>query len=71
MTSSATDDGVDELVLRPIGSITSPLGAPADAPRQPDEGAPAAAIVILPQYRAAATGTARATPPRRNPSHGR
>ena len=63
MTSSATGDAdddagddVDDLVLRPIGSVASPLGSREDAPRQPDEGAPGAAIVILPQYRDAAAG---------------
>ena len=32
--------------LRPVGRVASPLTDPADAPRQPDEGAPAAWLVF-------------------------
>ena len=36
----------ESLALRPIGYVASPLLDPADAPRQPDEGAPPATIVL-------------------------
>lgn len=34
--------------LRPIGAVASPLTDPADAPKQGDEGAPDASIVLEP-----------------------
>jgi tRNA-Thr(GGU) m(6)t(6)A37 methyltransferase TsaA len=37
---------VSDYVLRPVGVVRSPLGDRADAPRQADEGAPAAEVVI-------------------------
>jgi len=37
---------VADFVLRPIGVVRSPLDDRADAPRQPDEGAPAAEVVL-------------------------
>ncbi|MDD9369932.1 MAG: tRNA (N6-threonylcarbamoyladenosine(37)-N6)-methyltransferase TrmO [Acidimicrobiales bacterium] len=48
----------DTPTLRPVGTVASPLGDAAGAPRQPDEGAPPAAIVILPEYEAALAGMA-------------
>jgi tRNA-Thr(GGU) m(6)t(6)A37 methyltransferase TsaA len=47
----ALDEGIR---LTPIGHVTSPLKDPGDAPRQPDEGAPAATIVLDPAVHAAA-----------------
>lgn len=45
-----------EITLRPIGRVLSPLKDPADAPRQADEGAPAAFLEIDASMRAAITG---------------
>ena len=42
--------------MRPIGVVRSPLKDTAAAPRQGDEGAPAATIIILPEARAALDG---------------
>lgn len=39
-------------VIRPIGSVESPLVDPAQAPKQGDEGAPAAWLVFEPSVRA-------------------
>ncbi len=36
--------------LRPVGRVESPLSDPAEAPRQGDEGAPLARIVVLPDF---------------------
>ena len=44
--------------LRPVGRVESTLTDPADAPRQPDEGAPDAWLVFEPQYAAALDGLA-------------
>jgi tRNA-Thr(GGU) m(6)t(6)A37 methyltransferase TsaA len=49
---------VDTYELRPIGFVRSPLQDKADAPRQGDEGAPAAKIEILPDMRDALDGVA-------------
>jgi tRNA-Thr(GGU) m(6)t(6)A37 methyltransferase TsaA len=38
----------EQIDLRAIGWVTSPLVDPADAPKQGDEGAPAAVIVLEP-----------------------
>jgi len=38
----------DALTLRPVGRVASPLVDPGEAPRQPDEGAPAAWLVFDP-----------------------
>lgn len=46
------------LTLVEVGTVESPLAATDDAPRQPDEGAPAAWIVLRPEYAAAADGLA-------------
>jgi tRNA-Thr(GGU) m(6)t(6)A37 methyltransferase TsaA len=40
----------DHFVLRPVGRVESPLVDPAHAPRQGDEGAPDAWLVIDPVY---------------------
>lgn len=42
--------------LRPIGYVESNLTDREAAPRQPDEGAPPAALVIEPEYAAALAG---------------
>jgi tRNA-Thr(GGU) m(6)t(6)A37 methyltransferase TsaA len=47
-----------EYVLEPIGTVESPLTDPASAPRQPDEGAPAATIAVDDRFRAALDGLA-------------
>jgi tRNA-Thr(GGU) m(6)t(6)A37 methyltransferase TsaA len=36
--------------LRPIGWVSSPLSDPADAPKQGDEGAPIAELVLEPPF---------------------
>ena len=41
-------------VLKPVGRIESPLVDPADAPRQGDEGAPDAWLVLYPEIHDAA-----------------
>jgi tRNA-Thr(GGU) m(6)t(6)A37 methyltransferase TsaA len=42
--------------LRPVGRVESPLTDPASAPKQGDEGAPEATIVIEPQFAPALDG---------------
>jgi tRNA-Thr(GGU) m(6)t(6)A37 methyltransferase TsaA len=44
-----------EFTVEAVGVVSSPLGDPAEAPRQGDEGAPRATIRIADQFRAAAT----------------
>jgi tRNA-Thr(GGU) m(6)t(6)A37 methyltransferase TsaA len=44
--------------VRPIGHVRSPLADPAAAPRQPDEGAPPATLVIDDAYLAGLDGVA-------------
>jgi tRNA-Thr(GGU) m(6)t(6)A37 methyltransferase TsaA len=44
----------EDIRLTPIGHVESPLTETRDAPRQPDEGAPAATIVLDPAVHAAA-----------------
>ena len=44
------------LDLTPIGAVESPLGDPESAPRQGDEGAPEARVVVAPAYRPALDG---------------
>ena len=41
---------------RPIGRVESPLTDRAAAPKQGDEGAPRARVVLLPEFREAASG---------------
>jgi tRNA-Thr(GGU) m(6)t(6)A37 methyltransferase TsaA len=49
--SSATD-----FTVRPIGRVQSPLVSTADAPRQGDEGAPDAYLVLDPEVQAGLDG---------------
>jgi tRNA-Thr(GGU) m(6)t(6)A37 methyltransferase TsaA len=42
--------------LRPIGTVSSPLNDPADAPKQGDEGAPEAWIGVEAEFAAALEG---------------
>lgn len=42
--------------LRPVGTVSSPLADPAEAPCQGDEGAPRAAIALEPRFLAALEG---------------
>ena len=42
--------------LRPVGRVESPLTDPASAPKQGDEGAPEATVVIEPQFAPALDG---------------
>jgi tRNA-Thr(GGU) m(6)t(6)A37 methyltransferase TsaA len=51
--SSATD-----FTVRPIGRVQSPLISTADAPRQGDEGAPDAYLVLHPEVQAGLDGVA-------------
>ena len=44
--------------IRPVGRVESPLTDPASAPKQGDEGAPEATIVIEPQFAPALDGIA-------------
>ena len=46
----------ETFTVRPIGVVRSPLRSRDDAPRQPDEGAPAAELVFDDQVRAALAG---------------
>jgi tRNA-Thr(GGU) m(6)t(6)A37 methyltransferase TsaA len=48
MTAQPDGPAGDDLVLRPIGRVRSSLVDPAQAPRQADEGAPAAWIDLDP-----------------------
>jgi tRNA (Thr-GGU) A37 N-methylase len=47
-----------DIVVIPIGDVESSLTDPTTAPRQPDEGAPPASIVLDPAVQAAASGIA-------------
>lgn len=47
-----------EIHLHPIGVVESALADPADAPRQPDEGAPPAVLRFEPAMRDALAGIA-------------
>jgi tRNA-Thr(GGU) m(6)t(6)A37 methyltransferase TsaA len=47
-----------DLVIRPVGAVESRLSDRADAPRQGDEGAPEATIVLHPWVAAAASDLA-------------
>jgi tRNA-Thr(GGU) m(6)t(6)A37 methyltransferase TsaA len=58
-TIDLTTDG---LLLKVIGRIRSTLGATAEAPRQGDEGAPDAWLVLEPEYVAALKGIAAGDP---------
>ncbi|HEY6796399.1 MAG TPA: tRNA (N6-threonylcarbamoyladenosine(37)-N6)-methyltransferase TrmO [Kineosporiaceae bacterium] len=50
------DDGTNEWTVHPVGRVRSTVTDPADAARQPDEGAPPAMLDIHPRYRAALEG---------------
>jgi tRNA-Thr(GGU) m(6)t(6)A37 methyltransferase TsaA len=49
----------DEFVVRPVGHVESPIKQPADAPRQGDEGAIDAWIVLAPPVHPAAADLSR------------
>ncbi len=57
---AASDGSIDStstgLVLRPIGRVESSLVSTADAPRQGDEGAPDAYLVLDPEVQAGLDG---------------
>ncbi|MEC3953016.1 tRNA (N6-threonylcarbamoyladenosine(37)-N6)-methyltransferase TrmO [Nocardia sp. CDC153] len=46
--------GTERFELRPVGRVSSPLTDRTDAPRQPDEDAPPADILLEPEFAAAA-----------------
>jgi len=48
--------GAGPIEVRPIGRVSSPLTRPADAPRQPDEGAPSAWLELDPGLAPALAG---------------
>jgi tRNA-Thr(GGU) m(6)t(6)A37 methyltransferase TsaA len=48
----------EHITLTPIGHVRSPLKETGDAPRQPDEGAPPATIVLDPAVQPAAVDIA-------------
>jgi tRNA-Thr(GGU) m(6)t(6)A37 methyltransferase TsaA len=53
-----TDSSANDFTLRPIGRVESPLTSAADAPRQGDEGAPDAYLILDSGIRAALDGIA-------------
>jgi tRNA-Thr(GGU) m(6)t(6)A37 methyltransferase TsaA len=53
-----TDPSATDFTLRPIGRVESPLTSTADAPRQGDEGAPDAYLILEPEVRAGLEGLA-------------
>jgi tRNA-Thr(GGU) m(6)t(6)A37 methyltransferase TsaA len=56
--SADASGSVDDLQLRPIGWVRSPLAARAEAPKQADEGAPAAWLDLRPDVAAGLEGLA-------------
>ena len=52
------DDSAIDFTLRPIGRVESPLSSTADAPRQGDEGAPDADLILDPEVQPALDGIA-------------
>jgi tRNA-Thr(GGU) m(6)t(6)A37 methyltransferase TsaA len=52
------DDSAIDFTLRPIGRVKSPLSSTADAPRQGDEGAPDADLILNSEVRPALDGIA-------------
>ncbi len=50
------ESGGVELIV--VGRVESTLRDPGDAPRQPDEGAPPARVVVAPEFGAALVGLA-------------
>jgi tRNA-Thr(GGU) m(6)t(6)A37 methyltransferase TsaA len=53
-----TDSSANDFTLRPIGRVGSPLTSAADAPRQGDEGAPDAYLILDSEIRAGLDGIA-------------
>jgi tRNA-Thr(GGU) m(6)t(6)A37 methyltransferase TsaA len=53
-----SDNSGTDFIVRPIGRVESPLTATADAPRQGDEGAPDAYLILDSNVAAALDGTA-------------
>jgi tRNA-Thr(GGU) m(6)t(6)A37 methyltransferase TsaA len=53
-----SDPSSTDFTLRPIGRVESPLTSTADAPRQGDEGAPDAYLILNPDVRAGLDGIA-------------
>jgi tRNA-Thr(GGU) m(6)t(6)A37 methyltransferase TsaA len=52
------DSSVTDFTVRPIGRVQSPLVSTADAPRQGDEGAPDAYLLLDPEVQAGLDGIA-------------
>jgi tRNA-Thr(GGU) m(6)t(6)A37 methyltransferase TsaA len=52
------DFSVIDFTVRPIGRVESPLSSTADAPRQGDEGAPDAYLILNPEVQAGLHGIA-------------
>jgi tRNA-Thr(GGU) m(6)t(6)A37 methyltransferase TsaA len=52
------DSSVIDFTVRPIGRIASPLSSTADAPRQGDEGAPDAYLILHAEVQAGLHGIA-------------
>ncbi|MGW4535529.1 tRNA (N6-threonylcarbamoyladenosine(37)-N6)-methyltransferase TrmO [Nocardia sp. NPDC004340] len=52
--SSEFSSGPDYFEVRPVGHVRSPLTDRTGAPRQPDEDAPPAEVVLAPEFAAAA-----------------
>lgn len=56
MDMSATEYKIGVGDLQPIGRVASPLLDPRDCPRQPDEDAAPATLILRPEMTTAATG---------------
>ena len=52
------DPSSTDFTVRPIGRVESPLTSTADAPRQGDEGAPDAYVIVNPDVQAGLNGLA-------------
>jgi tRNA-Thr(GGU) m(6)t(6)A37 methyltransferase TsaA len=52
------DPSTTDFTVRPIGRVESPLTSTADAPRQGDEGAPDAYVIVNPDVQAGLNGLA-------------
>jgi tRNA-Thr(GGU) m(6)t(6)A37 methyltransferase TsaA len=52
------DPSSTDFTVRPIGRVESPLTSTADAPRQGDEGAPDAHVIVNPDVQAGLNGLA-------------
>ena len=53
-----TDFSATDFTVRPIGRVNSPLSSTADAPRQGDEGAPDAYLILVADVQTALDGIA-------------